>query len=502
MQTEKAEEKKKEYQDILILINKNKLIDAQTKLAGFQKKFPEDPEFFNLKALIETLQKNNAAAEQSYLKAITLDKSNLLSHLGLSKLALDTGNLTKAKEYADKTLSLNDKVINAYLLLADIAYKQKNNSEVETVLSTAYEKVKGNMTSEIEVIKSLGKFYAVQKQPEKVLSLAEDLVKRYPEESKAQSVLAGAQIVNDKKSLAIETLQKLISKESKDVNHRLLLAKLLSENPEQEKEAIKLMDETLAIEPENPQVYMFKTAYLTKIKRFPEAMELANRTDKKFPDLFVGKILIGDVYLAEKKLDKALENYQQAYKKQPNNKLLFTITDILATQNKLTEAISLLEKESTKNPKNIALSFKLGTLYNMQKDYKAAKKQYILVLEADPNNTLALNNLAWLYSLEKDPKALEFAKQAYTNAPESPAIADTYGVILIQHGQAKDGLNVLEKAAADAPKLDDIQFHLAQAYLANDKNSNAIEVLEKLVKPEKNFPEKKAAVELLEKLKK
>jgi predicted Zn-dependent protease len=85
-------------------------------------------------------------------------------------------------------------------------------------------------------------------------------------------------------------------------------------------------------------------------------------------------------------------------------------------------------------------------------------------------------------------------------APESAAIADTYGYILIKQGQQEEGLKILDKAANLAPKANDIQFHLAEAYVANGQQAKAIELLDRIVKAEQNFSEKKAAVDLLDKL--
>ncbi len=502
MQKEIINEKKRDYLDVFNLLKQNKLDEAGSKLASLLKQFPENPELYNLKALLETLKKDTVSSEKSYLKAISLDKNNILAHLGLSKMALDAGDLVKAKDYADKTLAINNKTVNGYFLLADIAYKQKNTSEVESVLSTALEKVKGNLSSEILVIQNLGKLYAVQKQPEKLLLISEDLVKRYPDDSKALSILASAQIINDKKSLAEDTLAQLINKDKQDVNPRLMLAKLLSEDADKEKETIKLLDETLTIEPDNLQVYIFKTAYLIKLKRYPDALELANQTEKKFPTLSLGKLLKGDVFRAEQKLDDALDNYKQAYKKQPDNKVLFTIVDILIAQQKIPDAIKLLDNELAKNSNKSPIHFKLASIYQQQKDYKQAEAHYNVMMTDQPDNVLVLNNLAWIYSQENNPKAVELAKKAYTLAPESAAIADTYGYILIKQAQQVEGLKILEKAAALAPKLDDIQFHLADAYAANGQQEKAIEILERITTAEQNFSEKKSAVDLLAKLKK
>lgn len=501
LQQAEINNKKASYLEVLNLLKQNKIEEAQNKVSALLKQTPDEPEFHNLQALLDTLKKDTPAAQQSYQKAIELDQRNILAHIGLAKLALESGELDKAKEYANKTLAINDKTINAYLLLADIALKQKNNNEVESVLLNAHEKVKGNITSEIEVVKNLGKFYAMQKQPEKIIPLSEDIAKRYPNNNAALSILADAQIVNDKKQLAEQTLLQIISQEKLDINHRLLLAKLLSEHPDKEKDVLKLLDEAAAIESNNPQATAFKTAYLIKLQRYPEALKLADKTDAQFPKLALGKLLKGDVYLAEKKLDKALEAYQKAYQIQPNDKVLFVIVDIMNAQRKTPEAIKLLNQESEKNNKNGVIHFKLATIYQQQNDNKQAETHYKAILAEQPDNVLALNNLAFLYSQQNNPQALELAKKAYEKAPESAAILDTYGYILVKQGQHAEGLTVLEKAASLAPKTNDIQFHLAEAYSVNDNNPKAIEILETIVKAEQNFSEKKAAVSLLDKLK-
>lgn len=500
---QQAEQSKKRanYLEVLNLLQQNKIEDAQNKISALLIQNPNEADYYNLNALLETLKKDTAAAQQNYEKAIKLDPKNILAYLGSAKLALDDGLLDKAKEYANRALTINDKAINGYLVLADVAYKQKNNAEVEKQLLTAQEKVKGNITAEIEVIKNLAKYYAMQKQPDRILALTEALDSRYPDNSMTLALLAQAQIVNNKKPSAEQTLLKLINLDKQDVGSRLLLVKLLSESPEKEQETLKLLDETAQIAPNNPEALVYKTAYLIKLKRNEEAFELAKKIDTQFPKLVLGKLLKGDVYLAEKKLDKAIDMYQQAYKIEPTDKVLFTLADLMSAEKKQPEAIKFLNNALEKNKKSIAIHFKLANIYQQQNDFKQAEAHYNAMLAEQADNALALNNLALLYSQQKDPRALELAKKAYEKAPGAAAILDTYGNILITQGQLKDGLPILEKAAELAPQENDIQFHLAEAYVANNNNQKAIEILEHIVKAEKDFSEKKAAVALLDKLK-
>ena len=56
---------KANYLEILNLLKQNKLEEAQNKISALLKKYPNEPEYYNLQALFETLKKNTTAAQQS-----------------------------------------------------------------------------------------------------------------------------------------------------------------------------------------------------------------------------------------------------------------------------------------------------------------------------------------------------------------------------------------------------------------------------------------------------
>jgi putative PEP-CTERM system TPR-repeat lipoprotein len=500
LQQSELSSKRAQYLEILDLLKQNKLEEAGNKIADFLKKHPDEADYYNLQALLETLKKDLIAAQQNYDKALRLEPQNNLALLGSAKLALDEGQLEKAQNLANKAIANNDKTINAYLMLADIAYKQKNYAEVEKLLLTAKDKASYDINVEIEAIKGLGKFYGLQKQPEKILSLCDDLVRRYPNNTLALDMLAQAQLFNNQKALAEQSLQKIIGLDKQNIGSRLLLARLLSEYPDKAKETLTLLDETTKIAPDKPEAIILKTAYLIKHQQYPEALALANKIDLQFPKLILGKLLAGDTYLAQKQYEKANEHYQLAYKAQPNDKILLIIADMFIIQKKPADAIKLLNNALEKTPKDLAIHFKLATIYQQQNDSTLAETHYDAMLAEQSDNVLALNNLAILYAQKNDPRALDLAKRAYDKAPESPAILDTYGHMLLKQNQASESLKLLEKAAVLAPKQNDIQLHLAEAYASNNNTTKAIAILEPLVNSDVEFSEKKTAISLLESL--
>ncbi len=490
----------KNYIFIFKLIKENQLLIAKNKLALLLSDTPDDAQLYNLQALLETRQNNTTAAKHSYQKAISLNRNNIDAYLSLAKIYFLEGELSQSKDYVNKALSINKQPIFAYLLLAEIASKQNNNNEVEKILLSAFTIVKGNIAAETQLLTTLGRFYVNQERPKKFLSKAQDFAKRYPNKVEALSTLVSAQFANNDISSAEKTLREIVSTYTQDTKHRLVLAKLLGERPNKSKEVLRLIDETLNIEPNNLHALTFKTSYFIKAEQYKKAMATANHINTLAPTLAIGNQLKGNIYIAEKKLTEAQDAYQKAYQIEPSKKLLSSLIGLMINQGKQTSAINFLKKELEKNNRNLDVLFKLALIYQQQNDIDLAQKYYELILAEQPSNINALNNLAWLYLTQNNPKAIPTAKKAYESSGKAAAIADTYGYILIKQGKKKEGLAILEKAAESLPKVYDIQYHLAEANSINGHKQQAIKILRKITSIQENYSEKEAAFRLLKKL--
>src|SRR6185437_3555305 len=110
------------------------------------------------------------------------------------------------------------------------------------------------------------------------------------------------------------------------------------------------------------------------------------------------------------------------------------------------------------------------------------------------------NNLAWIYTTQRNPKALALAERAYKLAPTSPGVMDTYAWALIADNQAKAALPILVSAVKADPKTPAIQYHLAVAQARTGDNAAARTTLEALRKSGANFSDKPAADKLYQEL--
>lgn len=123
--------------------------------------------------------------------------------------------------------------------------------------------------------------------------------------------------------------------------------------------------------------------------------------------------------------------------------------------------------------------------------------EYEKVVAAASDDAISLNNLAWLYHEAKDPKAREMARRAYELSPQSASIADTYGWILVEEGDAAEGLAVLREVAPKAERNGTIQYHYGYALNAVGEREEARIVLRKALEASAPFAERGKAEALL-----
>ncbi len=134
------------------------------------------------------------------------------------------------------------------------------------------------------------------------------------------------------------------------------------------------------------------------------------------------------------------------------------------------------------------------------KDYKAAVALYQAIIAQQPNNVVALNNLAWALGQLGDAKAIGYAERALKLAPDSPMVLDTVGVLLVAKGETAKGVDYLARAVSLAPDRHDIRFNYAKALLKAGRNEEARKELTKLQGVDQDFAGKAEVAALLKQI--
>jgi len=493
---------KTKYIAVEKLISEGKYIEARIQLDNYLTKSSNDPNLYNLLGRLDSLENKITSAQHNFNKSIMLNQNNLLAYQGLARISLNEQQLTEAKTSIDKMLSIDNNYFFTYIVQAEYFYQKNDLLQTEQSLLTAYQKVKGNVAVQVKVLSILGKFYTSQDKHFKTLQLAKELYTNNDNNVLALSFYATNLIANKEFNRAETLLIKIIQLNKTDISHRVLLAKLLTEQPDKTTEAIQLFDEAYSINKNNLNILVLKASFLTQLKEYSQALNTADQLINAAPSSAIGYQLKGDIYKAAGNNSMAIKMYESAIQKNPATSAVFSLADLFAKEKQFSKAINLLRLQLGKNNNDSVVFFKLAIVYEKKGDFAQAESYYKKVLRISSTHVPSLNNLALLFIQQNNSEALKLSEKAFKQAGHSAAIADTYGYALVLFGEPKVGLQILEDAVKQSPKVLAIQLHLAIAHSKLDHNDLAVQLLEKITLENQDYPEKENAIALLRQLKK
>jgi tetratricopeptide (TPR) repeat protein len=135
-------------------------------------------------------------------------------------------------------------------------------------------------------------------------------------------------------------------------------------------------------------------------------------------------------------------------------------------QNRLAEAerqfIAMVEKD----PNSVANHTMLGMLLQTRGKVREAERQYERILALDSTAPVAANNLAYIYADENRnlDVALTLAQAAHRRLSSDPNVRDTLGWVYYRKGMFGPAVRELEQSARLKPKDPVVRYHLGMAY--------------------------------------
>jgi len=139
------------------------------------------------------------------------------------------------------------------------------------------------------------------------------------------------------------------------------------------------------------------------------------------------------------------------------------------------------------HPADTRVSEFLGSAYLVSGENAKAIEVFEKVYKQQPENIVVLNNLAWLYSLINDSRAITFAEKAYKAKADDSGIQDTYGWILVQQGEIEKGRRLLELALKGLPDAADVRYHYAVAVYKSGEKIEGKKLLKRLLQTNQSF---------------
>jgi tetratricopeptide (TPR) repeat protein len=197
--------------------------------------------------------------------------------------------------------------------------------------------------------------------------------------------------------------------------------------------------------------------------------------------------LLGYVLHREGKATESLEAYTRAAQhRTPAGDDLKIVGLDYVLLNDYPDAIKWLEKAVEAEPKNKEAWYFLGRAYYTKSNIPEARKAFLTVLQMDPRDAKAENNLGLILESEAQPdaamdayrKAIQWQEQS-VRPSEQPYL--NLGSLLMEQSRVGDAVPLLQKAVELAPENAICRLKLGTAYLRLGKLAEAQRDLEKAV---------------------
>jgi tetratricopeptide (TPR) repeat protein len=178
---------------------------------------------------------------------------------------------------------------------------------------------------------------------------------------------------------------------------------------------------------------------------------------------------LADALAAQGKTDEAIELcFDQAESKATVETALRLSTALIvghAPGDRVRAGERIIAQRIQENPGEHRLQLALANLRMLEARYEDAIQLYRGVLQLQPENVIALNNLATLLSERpgKAAEALEYIEQAIRISGERALLLDTKGMALLFDNRPAEAVEFLERAIAQPEPDPRYHFHLALA---------------------------------------
>jgi putative PEP-CTERM system TPR-repeat lipoprotein len=463
---------------------------------AFAKKQPGNPLAFNVEGVIYSSKRDLKAARAAFDQALKIDPKYIAAAQNLARLDLMERDFDGARKRYEQILVQDPRNEQASLALAGIlAATNAPPADVKAAIDRA---IAADPNS-IRAHQALIAYFTQQHDVKSALTAARAAESAFPGNPQLLEALGTAQQAAGENNQALETLTRAAKSQPQNALPLYRLAGVQATTKDYDG-AIATLHKAIRVQPEQgAEAWTALASVFIAAGRVEDGIADSRKLQKEFPARAVGFAVEGEMLVRQKKFAEAATAFRDGLAREPIPLLSLRLYMALQAAGKQDQATAFALRWQKEHPKDVVLRNFQGQQSLVNKDYRTAAQHFKAVLDVEPDNTVALNNLAWLLNELGDPKALEYAEHASALAPFAPSVMDTHGWILVQHGDAARGLVLLRKANNIAPQDAEIQLHLAKALLKTGDKAAAKSELEKLAAQTKESAARTEAQQLLKK---
>jgi putative PEP-CTERM system TPR-repeat lipoprotein len=480
---------------VLAHLKKKQYEQAVSASQALEERHPDRAVPYNLTGLAYLAQEKHDLAEERFNQALEVDPGFVTALMNLARLDVARNDLETAQKRYETVLEKQPQHLGAMMGLAALAERRKDAGTLLEWLERAQD---ANPAS-VQPGLAIALHHLKEGDVLQGLAVAVNLSVRFPDNPKVLEILARTQLLAGEETNAVRTLERLSNQNPE--NHMILYlvgsAKMKSGDLVGARRAFR---DAVDLKPEFIEARYQLAIAENEDGRTQEALDLAKQLRRDFPESPVGAALEGRIHLDQKRPDDAATALEAAFALRQTSDIVLSLANAYLQGDRKSDAMPLLEKWTADHSEDArALAF-LAQLFQTEGRDAEAARTYEAVLATGQRNVVILNNLAWIYQKVGDERAVEIAREAYDLEPSRPEVADTYGWVLLQSGNVKDGLSILQQAYVAYPMQAEIGYHVAVGLKEAGRNDEAMKILRRLLRETPNFEQANQARALLSEL--
>jgi tetratricopeptide (TPR) repeat protein len=443
------------YQERLVALQayRNHPGEAAKMAKDLAEQHPKDSSVNEMYAsiLLQTGQRSDATKSLQELKSLVAkNPSDPVLHLDLARAYFSLNERDKALPEAQEALHAEQKspsprlgiMIPAQTVSARIYEDRGQHAKAMEIADLVLSSQPGNPDAILIRDRALiGTGQADKAQPE-----LENLTRQYPKLNDAHLQLASLYLDQKAYDKATAEFQILNSSTPPDIRGFIGLQTVKMATGKGG-EAIQVMQDLVN---KNPTV-------------LPYRYELAN-----FQAALAGQIWNTNVPKSRELLQSAADNYKEILKTTANSAEVWLRLGVMQRQmGQFDTALASFEQAGNADPKSIAAFLNQALICDALGKKKESIDSYNKVLAIDPDNALALNNLAFMTadSGANLDQAMTWAERAKKRSPDNADVSDTLGYVYFRKNLNSEALRIFRQLSQDHPQNATFHLHLAMALL-------------------------------------
>lgn len=417
----------------------------------------------------------------------------------------------------------NQRKFDYYFYDALSAKAQGNYAEAFDLFQHCYalDSTKANVLSE------LSGFYNVLQENSKAAAFLEKALDKDPHNYYYNMMMGSFYRDLDQKQEAIDIYNRMLEEYPENIDVYMALAEAYNDNGDLEK-AIEVLDGLEQVVGVRESITINKFRLYSMLNRKDEAFDEIESIVDKNPDNIDYTLMLGNLYMQDNQLEKALEQYKKVeavdanypalvlsmvnyYEKsgkpdmaleEIKGALINPMFEIDIKLQLLTRYITMLQSNKTdttianplfdtlfdQHPNNAQLNFLYGSVLMLQENETEAMKQFEIYALAEPENPAGWENMLRIALPDSLEKVIWITENALKHIPDAYQFYFYLGGAkyqLEQYEEAlvvfEDGLEIMEDAnplvkSDFYAQIGDLNYHLGEKRLAYKKYEEALKL--------------------------